>query len=363
MDIQTLSHTINQINEQVRHKVASAINQGLSLRNWLVGYYIIEYEQSGEDRAQYGSNLLKTLARSLDAKGMTAPELSRYRQFYQVYPEILGTASQEFQSLLSENPIFGTLSQKFLVQAPSAYTPKLLSRLAFSHFVELIKIEDSLKRQFYEQECIRSTWSVRELKRQIKAQYYERSALSTDKEALATQTLQSITPASSTEAVKDYYVFEFLGFPEKHLVSEQDLETALLDNMQQVIMELGEGFCFEARQKRILIGDEYYFIDLVFYHRILKCHVLIELKVDGFDHGHMGQLNTYLNYYNDQIKQTDDRPAIGILMVTEQNKALVQYATAGIEETLFVKDYKLKLPDETAITSAMQAYLNKKVEG
>ncbi len=358
MKFQQLTHTIQQVQEQIQLQVSKTINQGLTLRNWLVGYFIVEYEQNGDDRATYGTQLLQKLARSIDAKGFSASDLSRYRQFYQIYPQILGTLPQEFMTILTSSPIFGALPQ-ISSRHKSAVNPDLLNNLSFSHFAELIKIDNDLQREFYEKEAIKGAWSTRELKRQIGSLYYDRSIMSKDKSALSQQTQEKIKPQSRQEALKDYYVFEFLDLADKHTVTEQDLETALLDHIQELILELGEGFCFEARQKRLLIGDEYYFVDLVFYHRILKCHVLIELKVEPFNHGHMGQLNTYLNYYNDQIKTEDDHPAIGLLLVTDQNETLVNYALAGMEESLFVKNYKLKLPDEAAIKAAIQKYLKK----
>jgi len=359
MKLQELSHIINNIHQQLQQQAVSAVNQSLTIRNWLVGYYIVEFEQHGEERARYGAGLLKALSQQMKAKGFSASDLSRYKQFYIAYPGIFATLSQASLPLITDSSIFATLSQKLAApsgdqkesQASEHFT-RLLQGLSFSHFRELFKINDVPKRRFYEEQCLQSTWSVRELTRQIGSLYYERSALSTD------DTTQPVSSSATipSEQIKDYYVFEFLGLPAKHKVTEQDLETALLDHIQQVILEMGEGFCFEARQKRLLLGDEYYFVDLVFYHRILKCDVLIELKVEPFSHGHMGQLNTYLNYYNDQIKQADDQAAIGLLLVTDQNKTLVNYATAGMEESIFVKNYKLKLPEEQDIKAAIQAY-------
>jgi predicted nuclease of restriction endonuclease-like (RecB) superfamily len=219
---------------------------------------------------------------------------------------------------------------------------KIIAKLSFSHLIELIKIDYSLKRTFYEIECIKSTWSVRELKRQIGSLYYERSGLSAKPEKLAELVNKNSTPQVPTDIIKNIYAFEFLNLRAQDLVEESDLESALLDHTQDFIVELGNGFCFEARQKRILIGSTYYFVDLLFYHWILKCHILLELKIGAFDHGDIGQLNTYLNYFRMEISEASDNPPVGILLVAEKDHALVKYATAGMDENLFVQQYLVR---------------------
>jgi predicted nuclease of restriction endonuclease-like (RecB) superfamily len=221
---------------------------------------------------------------------------------------------------------------------------KILSNLSYTHLEQLFTIEEPLKRAFYEMECIKGTWSVRELKRQINSLYFERMGISKKPELLSQLTQQENVPQTPNEIVKSVYAFEFLGLNVKDAVEECDLETALLDQLQHFMMEMGHGFCLEARQKKILIGDEYYFVDLVFYHRILKCHVLVELKVEDFNHHNIGQLNTYVNYFKAEVMRADDNPTIGILLVTQKNNALVEYATAGMDNQLFVSKYMLELP-------------------
>ena len=188
--------------------------------------------------------------------------------------------------------------------------------------------------------------------------YFERSGLSKDPAKLAKLAQQKTKPQASTDIVRNIYAFDFLDLPVKEIVEESDLETALLDNLQQFIIELGYGFCFEARQKRILIGEKYYFIDLVFYHRILKCHVLIDLKIGEFVHSDIGQLNTYLNFYKKEVCEIEDNQPVGILLVAEKDFALVKYATAGMDENLFVQKYLLKLPD----TKILQQYIEKELK-
>jgi predicted nuclease of restriction endonuclease-like (RecB) superfamily len=234
---------------------------------------------------------------------------------------------------------------------------KILSNLSYTHIEQLLAIDESLKRTFYEIECIKGAWSVRELKRQINSQYFERSSLSKNPEKLSRLIAQDTTPQAPTDIIKNIYAFEFLDLPVREIVEESDLEKALLDNLQNFIIELGYGFCFEARQKRILIGEKYYFIDLVFYHRVLKCHVLIDLKIGEFEHGDIGQLNTYLNYYNMEIKEPDDNHPVGILLVAAKDQALVKYATAGMDQHMFVQQYMLKLPD----AEILRKYIEKEI--
>jgi len=220
----------------------------------------------------------------------------------------------------------------------------LIKSLSFSHFAELITIEDFFKRTFYEIECIRGNWSVRELKRQVSSLYYERSGLSKNKEKLAELVRSGVEPAEPELAIRDPYIFEFLGLKPQEVMSESDLENHLLDKLQAFLLEMGHGFCFEARQKRILIGNTHNFVDLVFYHRILKCHVLVELKVDEFSHEHIGQLNTYVSWYKKNETTESDNPPVGILLCTRKDQPLVEYALAGMDNRLFVSKYQLELP-------------------
>ena len=369
LNFESLVAEIEQTHQHFQQQAVKAVNMSLTIRNYLIGFYIVEFEQNGEDRAAYGSKLLDSLAAKLSIKGLVSAEISRCRQFYFCYPQILGALTQEFKNLVPQH-ILGTLSQESNMGVETSimvssnlqstksnlYVPgeKLLSKLSFSHLVELIKIQDHLKRTFYEIECIKGTWSVRELKRQINSLYFERIGMSAKPELLRELTQQKAETASPTDIVKSVYAFEFLGLKTKDALEESDLETALLDHLQDFMMEMGHGFCLEARQKKMLIGDEYFFIDLVFYHRILKCHVLVELKVEDFNHHNIGQLNTYVNYYKAKEMQTDDNPTVGILLVTNKNNALVEFATAGIDNHLFVSKYLLELPKK----EQLEAFIN-----
>lgn len=322
------------------------MNISLTIRNWVIGGYIAEYELKGSDRSVYGDTLFSRLSDVLTEQGLincNKRQLYRYTRFYRVYPDFVGTVSPLFP-LFMELPqdtihIVGTLSPQ------SSHTPDfLIQNLSYSHFERLIEIDDPLKRRFYEVECVRGNWSVRELKRQIESLYFERSALSRDKQALSEHVQAGAQIDSPHLIIRDPYVFEFLGIKSQEVMYESDLEEGLLRKLESFLLELGYGFCFEAREKRILIGDEYFFVDLVFYHRVLKCHILIELKTGGFSHGALGQLNTYLNYYKANIISDGDNPPIGILLCTEKNHALVQYACAGIDNQVFVSKYQVRLP-------------------
>ena len=240
---------------------------------------------------------------------------------------------------LKDTEICETVSHKF--ETPPEM---LISRLSFSHIREIMKIEDPLERFFYEMESIKGTWSVRELRRQIDTKLFIRAGMSKNPELL----LDKIEPGDINVVlpIKDIFAFEFLGLDAKDAVEESDLEKAIMDNLQTFLLEMGKGFCFEARQKRILIDDEYYFPDLVLYNRILHCNVIIELKVDKFDFSYAAQLNAYVSYYKDCEMTEGDNPPIGILLCTQKGPKMVEYVLNGMDENLFVSTYMLQLPDK-----------------
>ena len=349
--------SIQEVHEQLAAQAGKAVNVSLTLRNWVIGCYLREYEQRGADRATYGKQIVERLADELQSsldRCYTGRYLRLCRQLYEIYPQIRKSLISKFGGLkIRKSPIsalpanFGVNDSQIVPTVSTQLTAsgdKLIECLSFTHIVELIKVDDPLKRAFYEIECIRGNWSVRELKRQIASLYYERSGLSQDKKKLAELVQSGAEAAEPKLAIRDPYIFEFLGLRPKEVMSESDLEDQLLDKLQEFLLELGHGFCFEARQKRILIGDTHNFIDLVFYHRILKCHVLVELKLEDFSHENIGQLNTYVSWYQKNMATDGDNPPVGILLCTQKDHALVEYALAGMDNHLFVSKYQLELP-------------------
>jgi predicted nuclease of restriction endonuclease-like (RecB) superfamily len=271
-----------------------AVNTGLTLRNIFIGFYIDQYQLNGSDRAQYGETLFEKLSKELKARKISScdkRQLYRYLEFFRTYPQIVGTVSALFPDVapkLGYDQIVGTASPQ--LQDPL----RLVSRLSYSHFEELLECKDETQRLFYEVECMRGSWSVRELKRQIGSLYYQRSGLSKDPNALAVLVAQKAEKLESFHQIRDPYLFEFMGLAAKDVFTEDVLENALITRLQDFLLELGHGFCFEARQKKIIIGGDYFFIDLVFYHRILKCSILIELKNDHFRHEYLAGAIEYL---------------------------------------------------------------------
>jgi predicted nuclease of restriction endonuclease-like (RecB) superfamily len=359
-DFEDLVSSVVRIHEQAQVYAAKAVNIGLTCRNWLIGHRIVIFEQNGEDRAAYGERLIDSLAERLVDYGLsrvTPRELRRYRLFYQVYPQIWESLTPKFLadagfdpiklSVFNPSPIRESVTpESKIVDRAVASIP---SRLSFTHLSELIQLSNETQRRFYELECVRGNWSVRELRRQIASLYFERSGLSTDKtklSAMAHAQAETLIPA---HVIRDPYIFEFLGLRAKDAMGESDLEDALLDRLQEFLLEMGHGFCFEARQKRILIGDEYFFVDLVFYHRILKCHVLVELKTQAFSHENLGQLNTYGAYYKKHEMTAGDQPPIGILLCTRKNEALVEFALGEVTNSLFVSNYAVEMPDKAVM--------------
>ncbi len=366
-DFETLVSAIQHVHEHFATQAGKAINISLTLRNLAIGYNIREFEQKGEDRAQYGEHLLEDLANRLHGEGMnrvSARELRRFRLFYQVYPRIWQSATAEFRNLLPENLLHASLPMWESVTPNSGVSGKaLITKLSFTHLTELVAINDPFRRAFYEVECIRGNWSVRELRRQIGSLYYERSGLSENKEKLTELVRSGAELADPKLAVRDPYIFEFLGIKSREVMGESDLEDRLLSNVEEFLLELGHGFCFEARQKRILIGDTHGFIDLMFYHRILKCHVLIELKIEEFTHENLGQLNTYVSWYHKNMKSEGDNPPVGLLLCTRKDQALVEYALAGMDNQLFISKYQLMLPSKADIRRFIEEEIREAGQG
>ncbi|HHG86007.1 MAG TPA: DUF1016 family protein, partial [Bacteroidetes bacterium] len=351
MSLSALTQRIIAVDEELKVAASKAVNMLLTMRNWMIGFYLVEYEQDGEERAKYGAGLINSVAKNLTADGMSARNLRLYRRFFLVYTRLAPEIQDSISKKIWQSPIakfdmpncqrIGSFCVESELVDSSLHLPpeKLLSSLSFTHFTLLLAVTDPLQRSFYELETITCTWTVSELKRQINSLLFERSGISRDPRALMRGKISKTKKLDPQAYVRDIYTFEFLGIPAYKAVSENNLEKALLDHIQEFIIELGHGFCFEGRQKRILIGDEYFFIDLLFYHRILKCHILIELKIEEFNFGNAGQLNAYLNYFKMELKEESDNDPIGILLVANKNDTLVKYATAGLDQNLFVSKY------------------------
>ena len=360
---EALTRCISTIHSALQSSAVNAVNRFATIRNWLIGRYIVEYEQCGNDRAQYGVRLLPNLVNSLNISGINETLLKNARRFYIHYPRLSEVAdsicpmlSDKFPELssifslqLDISPICPTVSDKFTTPAKT-----LISNLSFSHIVELLTVDDPLVRFFYEFECIRNVWSVKELRRQISTNLHIRVGLSKSPE-LAMQKLSEITERqNSVLQIKDPLALEFLGLNAGEYITESDLEYSLISHLQEFMLELGKGFCFEARQKRMIIDDRYYFADLVFYNRLLHCNVVIELKNDEFKHEYLSQLNAYVSYYRANEMQPGDNPPVGILLCTRKGKQMVEYALAGMDNSLFVSTYQLCLPDKKQLEKFLE---------
>ena len=356
-----LASIIQSTHDVAQSSAIRAINRMQTMRNWLIGYYIVEFEQHGKDRAEYGTQLLKKLEEQVNRKGLNVTLFQTSRNFYNLYPqmgglfvpnEIYSTLSNKSESRIplmdkstdaQTNTICATVSHKF--QTPPEM---IVSRLSFSHIREIMSVDDPLARYFYEQKCIKCTWSVRELRRQISTNLYFRAGISGNPEKMLSQSSVQGHDSAALQ-IRQPFTFEFLGLKAQEIVDEHDLEDALISHLQEFILELGKGFCFEARQKRIIIDDEYYYPDLLFYNRILHCGVIIELKNEEFSHENLGQLNAYVSYYKENEMQLGDNPPVGILLCTRKGKKMVEYALAGMDNRLFVSTYMLQLPDRKTL--------------
>ena len=341
-----LAVSVLQTHQTAQSGAIRAVNQMATLRNWLIGCYIVVYEQKGSDRAKYGERLLKRLEERVNTKGLNLTLFKVSRNFYLSYPQIAELFSGSIHPTPSDESIdekgatpshqFNNvvLPQKSATASHQFVTPanEILAKLSFSHIREIMTQNDPLARFFYETECIKGTWSVKELRRQISTNLYFRSGASQD-----------------PLAIRQPFTFEFLGLQAKDVITESDLEDALITHLQDFLLELGKGFCFEGRQKRMIIDDEYYFADLVFYNRILHCNVIVELKNDEFRHEYLGQLNAYVSYYKENEMHEGDNPPVGILLCTRKGKKMVEYAIAGLDNNLFVSTYMLQLPDKDTL--------------
>ncbi|HEY5463043.1 MAG TPA: PDDEXK nuclease domain-containing protein [Hanamia sp.] len=307
-------------------KATQTVNTQLLETYWQIGRHIVEFEQGGNIRAEYGKALISNLAKDLSllhGKGFSASNVKRFRQFYLAYP------------------IGATVSHQ----------------LSWSHVIEFLKIDDPLERGFYEKQTQLEKWNVRELVRQKNTALFQRLALSKNKEEILQLSAQGQKIAKPQDILRDPYIFEFLKIPEEELPSEQDLENHLCNNLQQFLLELGKGFTYVGRQYRMTINNKHYRVDLVFYHRILRCFVLIDLKINEVQHDDIGQMNMYLGYFANEENTETDNPPIGIILTKNKDELLVEYATYGMNSQLFVSQYQLYLPDKNDLINLINSTL------
>ena len=313
---------------KARQRAFKAINDELTLSNWKTGKYIVEFEQKGNIKAEYGKKLLNRLSEDLTTRhgsGFSRSNIVYMRLFYIKYPK--------------------------------GVTPSHL--LSWSHYYELLKIKDDIEREFYEQQTIIENWSIRELRRQKKTGLFQRIALSKNKKEILELAKKGYKPKNENDLIKDPYVFEFLGVPQNKVLTETQLEKKLLDNLQHFLLELGTGFAFVRRQYKITLANKHNFVDLVFYNYILKCFVLIDLKVNEVEHKDIGQMITYLNYFNKEVINETDNETIGIILAAEKDDIFVEYATASITNKLAVGEYQLYLPDKETLKEKVKEILDK----
>lgn len=361
-DYSNLLKNITSLLEMARRAAARSVNTILTATYWEIGRRIVEFEQHGARRAEYGKRLLERLSKDLSSqfgKGFGYSNLNLIRQFYLTYSkrvQNLQTASGEFagdeKSLVPSTLFPHTTGKKEMglkiLQTVSGEFP-----LSWSHYVRLMVLDELEKREFYEEEARRAGWSVRQLDRQINSMLYERVALSRKKGELLRRAEQKPDVVTAGEEMKDPYILEFLGLPEPF--SEKDLESALIRHLADFLLELGYGFTFVARQKRLQVGSESYYIDLLFYHRHLRCLVVIDLKIGKFTHADVGQMNLYLNYLKDNATLEGENPPIGLILCAEKDEAVAQYALGGLNNKMFASRYKLQLPDPKILKREIEA--------
>lgn len=392
VDFESLVKHIQHASEALRQDARLVINRNVTTRAWLTGFYIVEYEQHGNDRAKYGDKLLKRLAERLDDKSWSQTSLKNARAFYLTFPEISHTVisylvkhfgksqalpdvlqlpdsqmlekSQSLPDFFEPVPAAAEVSKDgfAMLTANGDVMPvpqMVFDRLSYTHIAILAYINDPLKRAFYAIEAMRGPWSYRELQRQIDSNYYERSGWSKKPELLSKKVNDKAEKPTFRDELKSHYVFEFLGLAAKNVIEEDALEQSLIDHFEEFMLELGMGFCLEARQKKLLIDDRYFKADLVFYHRILKMHCIVELKGHRLDYADMAQLNMYLEYYRRHYMQPNDNPPVGLLLCTEYGQEMVEYVTPNMDPNLFVAQYELQLPSK----EKMKEFLMKENRG
>ena len=357
-----LVSSIETLLKEARTKVVREVNQTIIHTYWHIGKYIVEYEQGGKERADYGTALLKRLSKDLTKSfgpGYSYRNLQRIKKFYQSFPIVPSVMAQsknkKGQSLIakSENSIVPSMSAQY----KKTKVHSAITQLSWTHFVRLLSVKDEDERNFYLIETAENNWSVRELDRQINSSLFERLLLSKDKKAVKTLAAKGQIIENAEDALKEPYVLEFLGLEESPAYSESDLEAAIIDNLEKFLLELGKGFSFVARQKRFTSGTDHFRIDLVFYNRLLRCFVLFDLKIGKISHQDIGQMQMYVNYYDREIKIDDEKPTIGILLCKEKNDFVIEYTLPKDNNQIYAKEYQLYLPQKEDLKKLLRKYL------
>ena len=365
-DFERLVELCRLTHEEARHSAVQAAELSLVVRNWSIGWYIVEYEQQGSDRAEYGAQTLKNLSGALESKigrGFSVRSLEQYRRFYLQFeglvPQLKKSQTLSVISAAAYNPQTPSAksraaTRRDLSQLLRSASTALLQQftLGWSHYVTLLSVGDADARRFYEIEAVDGGWSVRELKRQIDSSLYERLALSRDKREVRRLACEGQVVEKAADLVKDPVVLEFLGLEERPAYSESELETAIIDRLQQFLLELGKGFLFEARQKRFSFGNRHFFVDLVFYNRLLRCYILIDLKRGELTHQDLGQMQMYVNYFDRHVKTGDEFPTVGILLCDRKNDAVVEL-TLPEDANVYASKYQFYLPSKQELTAQL----------
>lgn len=356
---QKLYNRIREILESARAGVVRSVNTAQVMANWLIGQEIVEEEQRGKRRAGYGEKLLAELSTRLTedvGKGWSVRNLEYCRNFYLTYPLLLVDQKPNALRSISSVPPLPEIYHALRVE--SWLPGQLHANLSWTHYRRLLRVSRSEARSFYEIEAIKNNWSARELERQINSLLYERLALSKDKKGLLRLATKGQEIQKPVDVFKDPVVIEFLGLPESPLLVESRLEQALIANLQSFLLELGKGFAFVSRQERLTLDGDHFYIDLVFYHAVLKCYVLIDLKVGKLTHQDLGQLQFYVNYFDRERRTEGDNPTLGLILCMEKNDAVVQY-TLGEDQKkqIFTSRYKLHLPTEAELKEEIRREL------
>lgn len=358
--IDNLFERVSIVIENTRQMIASTINTGEVYAKYEIGRHIVESEQNGEQRAQYGKHILKDLSEKLTATygaGWSYSNLRQIRQFYIIYSNLTNTVCQiKNDNRYLSNSVKQTTKYNNDTNIGLNNLDRPKFSLSWSHYLILMRIENPDERSFYEIECNRQMWSVRQLSRQVNSSLYERLALSRDKDSVMRLAQDGLIVEKPSDIIKNPITLEFLGLKPDTIYTESKLENAIIGKMQHFLLELGKGFLFEARQKRFTFDEQHFYVDLVFYNRLLQCYVLIDLKTDRLSHQDLGQMQMYVNYYDRYMKQEFEKPTIGILLCKEKSDALVQL-TLPEEANIYATQYSLYLPDKTLLQSKLKQWI------